>query len=75
MYRAAESLTMRVTIDRNLCNHGFSECARCFARFVSNPRGEDYLCITEYVEDDDPILHLTLRYGVEEEVFDLMPEE
>ncbi len=66
---------MRVTIDRNLCNHSFSECARCFARFVSNPRGKDYLCIAEYVEDGDPVLRLTLRCGAEEEVFDLMPEE
>ena len=53
---------MKVTIDRNLCTHVLPECERCFARFVRNPQGEDRLCITKYVEDDDPILYLTHRF-------------
>jgi len=66
---------MKVTIDRNLCTHVLPECERCFARFVRNPQGEDRLCITKYVEDDDPILYLTLKYDQEEEEFALTPEE
>jgi len=30
---------------------------------------------TKYVEDDDPILYLTLKYDHEEEEFALTPEE
>jgi hypothetical protein len=66
---------MKVTIDRSLCNHALSECERCFARFVSNPEGEDRMCITEYIEDDDPILTLTLKYDGYEEVLSLTPEQ
>lgn len=66
---------MKVTIDRRLCNHVLSECEQCFARFVKNPLGEDRYCITEFVDDDDPILHLTLRYDEYEEVLHLTPEE
>ncbi|MBM2850388.1 MAG: uncharacterized protein HW418_3330 [Anaerolineales bacterium] len=66
---------MKVTIDRRLCNHVLSECEQCFARFVKNPMGEDRYCITEYVEDSDPILHLTLRYDDYEEVLVLTPEQ
>jgi hypothetical protein len=53
---------MKVTIDRSLCNHVLSECEQCFARFVRNPQGVDRPCITDHVEDGDPILHLTIRY-------------
>jgi len=66
---------MKVTIDRNLCDHVLSECEQCFARFVRNPEGEDRLCITEYVEDGDPTLVLTLRYDGEQEVLVIPPEE
>ena len=66
---------MKVTIDRNLCNHALSECERCFARFISNPEGEDRSCITEYIDDADPILTLTLKYDSSEEVLTLTPEQ
>ena len=66
---------MKVTIDRRLCNHVLSECERCFARFVRNPQSEDRLCITEYVDDGDPTLILTLRYDDQEEALVLSPEE
>ena len=66
---------MKVTIDRRLCDHVLSECEQCFARFVRNPQGEDRACITEYVDDGDPVLYLTLRYDDQEEVLVLSPEE
>jgi len=66
---------MKVTIDRNLCDHVLPACEQCFARFVLNPMGEDRPCITEYVDDDDPILRLTLRYDGQEETLVLSPEE
>ena len=66
---------MKVTIDRGLCTHALSECERCFARFVSNPEGVDRSCITEYVEDSDPILTLTLKYDGVEEILHLTPEQ
>lgn len=66
---------MKVTIDRSLCNHVLSECERCFARFVKNPDGADRMCITEYEDDGDPTLTLTLRYDGLEEVLVLSPEE
>jgi hypothetical protein len=66
---------MKVTIDRNLCDHVLPECERCFARFVSNPESVDKLCITEYLDDGDPTLYLTLRYDGQEENLLLSPEE
>ena len=66
---------MKVTIDRNLCDHVLPECERCFARFIRNPEGEDRYCITDYVEDSDPVLTLTLRYDDQEEVLQLTPEQ
>ena len=66
---------MKVTIDRGLCNHVLSECEQCFARFIRNPQGEDRFCITEYVEDDEANLTLTLRYDGHEEVLVLTPAE
>jgi hypothetical protein len=66
---------MKVTIDRKLCDHVLPECERCFARFVRNPEGEDRSCITDYVEDDDPMLTLTLKYDGLEEVLVLSAEE
>ncbi len=66
---------MKVTIDRNLCDHVLSECEQCFARFVRNPEGEDRPCISEYVEDGDPTLVLTVRYDGHEEVLLVPPEE
>lgn len=66
---------MKVTIDRNLCDHVLPECERCFARFLQHPMGEDRYCITEYVDDGDPVLTLTLRYDGNEEVLTLTPEE
>jgi hypothetical protein len=66
---------MKVTIDRRLCDHVLSECEQCFAHFIKNPMGTDRYCIVEYEEDDDPILHLTLRYDGYEEVLHLTPEQ
>ena len=66
---------MRVTIDRNHCDHVLSECERCFARFIRNPEGEDRACIVEYVEDGDLLLTLTLRYDGQEEVMVIPPEK
>jgi len=66
---------MKVTIDRNLCDHVLSECERCFARFVRNPLGEDRPCITEYIDDGDPTLYLTIKYDRQEEVLVLSPEQ
>jgi hypothetical protein len=66
---------MKVTIDRNLCNHALSECERCFARFISNPEGGDRMCITNYLEDNDLVLTLTLKYDGHEEVLNLTPEQ
>ena len=66
---------MKVTIDRSLCDHVLPECERCFARFVKNPDSVDRVCITDYVEDDDPALTLTLRYDGLEEVLVLAPHE
>jgi hypothetical protein len=66
---------MKVTIDRNLCDHVLPECERCFARFVRYPEGEDRLCITEYVDDGDPTLTLTLRYDDQEEVLVVPPDQ
>ena len=66
---------MKVTIDRNLCDHALPECERCFARFIKNPEGEDRACITEYVDDGNEILTLTLKYDNELEVLTLTPEQ
>jgi hypothetical protein len=66
---------MKVTIDRSLCDHALSECERCFARFLRNPMGEDRYCITEYEEDDDETLILTLKYDGLVEVLHLSPEQ
>jgi hypothetical protein len=66
---------MKVTIDRSLCNHVLPECEACFARFIRNPQSEDRYCITEYQEDNDPDLTLTLRYDGREEVLVLTPEQ
>ena len=66
---------MKVTIDRRLCDHVLSECERCFARFVLNPEGEDRTCITDYVEDGDSNLTLTLKYDGLEEVLVIPPEK
>jgi hypothetical protein len=66
---------MKVTIDRSLCDHVLSECEQCFARFIKNPLGEDRYCITEFVDDGDPVLTLTLRYDGNEEVLVLTPED
>jgi hypothetical protein len=66
---------MKVTIDRKLCDHVLPECERCFARFVRNPEGEDRFCITDYVEDGDPTLTLTLKYDGHEEVLVLSAEQ
>lgn len=66
---------MKVVIDRGLCDHVLSECERCFARFVSNPLGVDRSCITEFEDDGDPTLHLTLRYDGMEEVLVIPPEQ
>ncbi len=66
---------MKVTINRGLCNHVLPECERCFARFVSNPEGGEKACITEYVEDDSPVLTLTLQYDGLEEVLIIPPEQ
>lgn len=66
---------MKVTIDRSLCDHVLSECERCFARFMKDPEGVDRPCITDYVEDGDPVLTLTLRYDGLEEVLVLSPEQ
>jgi hypothetical protein len=66
---------MKVTIDRGLCNHVLSECEACFARFIRNPQSEDRYCITEYIDDDDPNLTLTLRYDGREEVLVLSPDQ
>ena len=64
---------MKVTIDRSLCDHLLPECERCFARFMRDPEGVDRQCITEYIEDGDPILTLRLRYDGLEEVLYLTP--
>jgi hypothetical protein len=66
---------MKVTIDRSLCDHVLPECERCFARFVSNPLGEDRYCITELVDDGDEVLNLTLKYDGVQEVMSLSPEQ
>jgi hypothetical protein len=66
---------MKVTIDRQLCNHALPECEACFARFIRNPQGVDRACITEYVEDDDPTFTLTLKYDGLEEVLELSPQD
>jgi hypothetical protein len=66
---------MKVTIDRSLCDHVLPECERCFARFIHDPESVDRTCITEYVEDGDPTLTLTLRYDGLEEVLVLSPQE
>lgn len=67
---------MIVVIDRNLCDHVLPTCEQCFARFLRHPMGEDRYCITDYVENGDPMLMLTLKYdGAEEEQFILSPEQ
>jgi hypothetical protein len=66
---------MKVTIDRQLCDHALPECEACFARFMRNPQGVDRACITDYVEDDALILTLTLRYDGLEEVLELSPQD
>jgi hypothetical protein len=66
---------MKVTIDRSLCDHVLPECERCFARFLRNPLGEDRYCITDYVENDDELLTLTLKYDGLVEVLQLSPEQ
>ena len=66
---------MKVTIDRSLCDHVLPECERCFARFLRNPLGEDRYCITDYVENGDELLTLTLKYDGLVEVLQLSPEQ
>jgi hypothetical protein len=65
---------MRIIINRDLCDHVLPECEQCFARLVRNPLGEDRPCITEFVDDDDPTLLLTLRYEGREQVLTIPPE-
>ena len=66
---------MKVTIDRSLCDHALPACEQCFAHFVANPLGEDRYCITEFVDDGDPVLTLTLKYDGYQEVLVLTPEQ
>jgi hypothetical protein len=66
---------MKVTIDRNLCDHVLPECERCFGRFLDDPEGFNRPCITDYVDDGQLMLTLTLRYDGLEEVLHLSPEE
>jgi hypothetical protein len=42
---------------------------------MNDPEGVDRVCITDYVEDEDEALTLTLRYDGLEEVLVLSPEQ
>ncbi len=53
---------MKMSIDRDLCNHVLPECERCFARMMVNPLGEDRPCVTLFEDDGDPTLYLTIAY-------------
>jgi hypothetical protein len=66
---------MRVTLDRSLCDHVLPECERCLGRFLKDPQSVDRPCIVEYVEDGDPLLHLTVRYDGLEETLVLTPAQ
>lgn len=66
---------MKVTVDRRLCDHVLPECERCFGNFIRDPEGEDRCCITDYVDDGNPTLALTLKYDGCEEMLMLSPEE
>jgi hypothetical protein len=67
---------MKVTIDRDLCNHVLPTCERCLGLFLRNPLGEDRPCITDFVDDGDPLLTLMLRYDRgQHEVLVLTPEQ
>jgi len=66
---------MKITIDRNLCEHALPDCERYFARFVQNPNGMERLCIAEYEDDHDPTLHLVMRYDGHEETLVIPPED
>jgi hypothetical protein len=66
---------MKMTIDRSLCDHALNECENCFARLILNPLGEDRHCVTEFVDDGDPHMVLTLMYDGRTEVLHLTPED
>jgi hypothetical protein len=66
---------MKMVIDRSLCNHALPTCERCFAPVLRFPLGLDRHCITEFEDDGDPLLHLTVHYDDQVAELVLTPEE
>jgi len=66
---------MKMTIDRSLCNHVLNECERCFGRLILNPLGEDRHCVTDFVDDGDETMVLTLMYDGRTEILHLSPDD
>ena len=65
---------MKMTIDRDLCDHVLPACERCFGLLMRYPLGVDRHCITELVDDGDPDLSLLLKYDQREERLILTPQ-
>ena len=56
-----EEMTMKVVMDRDLCNASLPFCQRCSAAYIRHPKGSDRLCIREIVDDNSERLTLELR--------------
>jgi hypothetical protein len=61
--RALEILeeTMKVVIDRDLCDASLPFCARCSAAFIRYPEGSDRMCIRDIVEDGKESLTIVMH--------------
>ena len=53
--------TMKVIIDRDLCDANLAFCQRCSAAFIRFPEGVDRHCIREIIEDDKETLTIEMR--------------
>jgi hypothetical protein len=53
-------VTMKVIIDRSLCDATLAFCERCSAALIRYPEGHDRHCITEIIDDGQNLLTLEI---------------
>jgi len=51
---------MKITIDRDMCQHGGAFADRCLAATIRNPLGHEHYCIAQKEEDGEPELTVVL---------------
>jgi len=69
--RVALEISMKIYLDRSICNDSLPTCERRMARLIRFPLGEDRPCITAIEDDGQPELTLVVKSDGQEAVITL----